>query len=184
MAVLAVDTRLWGKNRGLTRSYPLVCHLLDTAGVAGALWDLTLTDAARHRMAQRLGVPVEVCRRWLCLWAGLHDIGKITPSFQVMVPAVYEELADQPEYAHAAGAQAERLRHDAAGHWGLTQILAEWGYPQARMPSRSPHHQVAQLLGAIMAAFRARVGAEGAAEPGEIHAWSGRSGVGRHGAAC
>jgi CRISPR-associated endonuclease/helicase Cas3 len=147
MAVLAVDTRLWGKNRGLTRSYPLVCHLLDTAGVAGALWDLTLTDAARHRMAQRLGVPVEVCRRWLCLWAGLHDIGKITPPFQVMVPAVYEELADQPEYAHAAGAQAERLRHDAAGHWGLTQILAEWGYPQARMPSRSPHHQVAQLLG-------------------------------------
>lgn len=147
MAVPVVDARLWGKNKGLTRSYPVVCHLLDAAAVAGALWDLTLTVEARARTAERLGVPEEVCRQWLCLWAGLHDIGKVSPPFQAMVPEAYEVLAGDREYAHEPGAERERLRHDAAGHWALTQILADWGYPQARHPSRSPHHQVAQLLG-------------------------------------
>ncbi|MEU4093013.1 CRISPR-associated endonuclease Cas3'' [Streptomyces sp. NPDC026673] len=143
----AVDARLWGKSRGLPGSYPVVCHLLDTAAVAGALWDVTLTDEARDRVASQLGASVTACRQWLCLWAGLHDIGKISPPFQAMVPGVFKGLADDPTYQGAAGSEKERLRHDVAGHWALTQILAEWGYPQTRTPSRSPHHQVAQLLG-------------------------------------
>lgn len=147
MSVPTVDVRLWGKSKGLTRSYPVVCHLLDTAAVAGALWDVTLTDEARTRIARRLGVPVEVCRQWLSLWAGLHDIGKVSPPFQAMVPEAYKVLADDPAYAHKPGAERDKLRHDVAGHWALTQILADWGYPQVRIPSRSTHHQVAQLLG-------------------------------------
>ncbi|MER5910071.1 CRISPR-associated endonuclease Cas3'' [Streptomyces sp. NPDC001982] len=147
MTVPTVDVRLWGKHRGLTSSYPAICHLLDTAAVAGALWDVTLTDEARARTARRLGVSAEVCRQWLCLWAGLHDIGKVSPPFQAMVPEAYKALADDPAYVHKPGAERESLRHDAAGHWALTQILAEWNYPQARTPSQSPHHQVAQLLG-------------------------------------
>ncbi|WP_406515637.1 CRISPR-associated endonuclease Cas3'' [Streptomyces sp. NBC_00873] len=147
MPVSAVDVRLWGKSRGLTRSYPVICHLLDTAAAAGALWDMTLTDEAKAQVARRLGVSVEVCRQWLCLWAGLHDIGKISPPFQAMVPEAYKVLADNPAYVHKPGAERERLRHDVAGHWALTQILADWNYPQASPPSRSPHHQVAQLLG-------------------------------------
>lgn len=147
MAPTAVDARLWGKNRGLTGPYPVVCHLLDTAAVAGALWDVTLTDEARDRVAGRLGVSVTVCRQWLSLWAGLHDIGKISPPFQAMVPNVFKELKDDPAYGRVAGSEEEPLRHDVAGHWALTQVLADWGYPQARTPSRSPHHQVAQLLG-------------------------------------
>ncbi|WP_392750182.1 CRISPR-associated endonuclease Cas3'' [Streptomyces sp. LN590] len=147
MPVSAVDVRLWGKSRGLTRSYPVICHLLDTAAAAGALWDMTLTDEAKAQVAWRLGVPVGVCRQWLCLWAGLHDIGKISPPFQTMVPEAYKVVADNPAYVRRPGAERERLRHDVAGHWALTQILADWNYPQASPPSRSPHHQVAQLLG-------------------------------------
>ncbi|MFE2490061.1 CRISPR-associated helicase Cas3' [Streptomyces mirabilis] len=147
MAASAVDARLWGKARGLISSYPVICHLLDTAAVAGALWDMTLTEEARALTARRLGVSVEVCRQWLCLWAGLHDIGKISPPFQAMVPEIYKALADDPAYVHKPGSEREKLRHDVSGHWALTQILAEWGYAQARTPSQSPHHQVAQLLG-------------------------------------
>ncbi|MFD0169130.1 HD domain-containing protein [Streptomyces decoyicus] len=47
MSQPVVDGRFWGKERGLARRYPLICHLLDTAAVAGVLWDRVLTDAAR-----------------------------------------------------------------------------------------------------------------------------------------
>ncbi|MFF2651705.1 CRISPR-associated helicase Cas3' [Streptomyces sp. NPDC058045] len=147
MALSAVDVRLWGKSRGLTRPYPLVCHLLDTAVVAGALWDVTLTDGTRERLARQSGASVDVCRQWLCLWAGLHDLGKISPPFQAMVPDAYKSVTQDGRYSHTPGAETERLRHDVAGHWAMTQLLADWGYPQARTPSRSPHHQIAQLLG-------------------------------------
>ncbi|MFE1781291.1 CRISPR-associated helicase Cas3' [Streptomyces sp. NPDC059506] len=147
MTASAVDGRMWGKDKGLPRSYPLVCHLLDTAAVAGALWDAALTGPARARLAGRLGVPEEVCRQWLCLWAGLHDIGKITPPFQAMVPDAYRSLSLDPVYTHASGAERERLRHDVAGHWALAEIFAEWGYPQGRLMSRAVYQQVAQLLG-------------------------------------
>ncbi|MFF3663196.1 HD domain-containing protein [Streptomyces olivochromogenes] len=96
MAASAVDARLWGKARGLTTSCPVICHLLNTAADAGALWDMTLTEEARALTAQRLGVSVEACRQWLCLWAGLHDIGKISPPFQAMVPETYKALTDAP----------------------------------------------------------------------------------------
>jgi len=35
-----IDPRLWGKRRGLPGPYPVICHLIDTAAMAGALWDV------------------------------------------------------------------------------------------------------------------------------------------------
>jgi hypothetical protein len=39
---LAVDCRLWGKEKHLSHPYPVVCHLLDTAVVFAVLWDRLL----------------------------------------------------------------------------------------------------------------------------------------------
>lgn len=117
---------------------------------------MTLTDKAKAQVAWRLGVPVGVCRQWLCLWAGLHDIGKISPPFQAMVPEAYKVVADNPAYVRRPGAERERLRHDVAGHWALTQILADWNYPQASPP---PDLRIVRSLscwGAITAASTAR----------------------------
>lgn len=166
MAVSAVDARLWGKNKGLTRSYPLICHLLDTAATVGALWDATLTDEARDGIAGRLGVSAGTCRQWVCLWAGLHDIGKVSPPFQAMVPEAYKALCDRPEYAHAEGAERDRLRHDAAGHWALAQVLADWGYPQIRRPSGSASQQIAQMLGGHHGCFHRALEAKHLRAPG------------------
>ncbi|WP_367436116.1 CRISPR-associated helicase Cas3' [Streptomyces celluloflavus] len=143
----AVDARLWGKDKGLPRSYPVVCHLLDTAATAGALWDRTLTSSARERLAAAMGMSVERCRRLVCLWAGLHDVGKIIPPFQALVPQRYASLRGDASYAHLPGAERRAFRHDVATQWALAEIFESWGYPTSKPLRRSVHHQVAQLLG-------------------------------------
>ncbi|MEX2985740.1 CRISPR-associated helicase Cas3' [Streptomyces sp. C36] len=145
----SVDQRLWGKSDGLdghTR-YPLVCHLLDTGAIAGALWDRVLTDRARDRLAALVGVPVEVCRRLVCTWAGLHDLGKATPSFQALVTDAHRELAGDSVYRGGFDAMQGKLRHDVAAQWVLPEVFDLWGYPkEERRIAASAQHQIAQLL--------------------------------------
>ncbi|MEV4611066.1 CRISPR-associated helicase Cas3' [Kitasatospora sp. NPDC049258] len=140
---LALDARLWGKSRGLSREYPVVCHLLDTAAVVGVLWDDLVGPVMRRRVAQEMGLPEDACRRVICLWAGLHDIGKITASFQAQVPEAFAGVAADPAYVGSA----QGLRHEVATHWALPGLLAAWGYPQDELVRYSTSHQVAQLLG-------------------------------------
>ncbi|MFL1427485.1 MULTISPECIES: CRISPR-associated helicase Cas3' [unclassified Nocardiopsis] len=138
---------MWGKSKGLPVPYPLICHLSDVAAVAGALWDILLDERGQERIAHRLQVSRSSCRALVCFWAGLHDIGKISPLFQEKDPARYALLAQDPSYRIEKDLSHERLGHDAATHWALTTILAELGYPKGRPITRSPAHQVAQLLG-------------------------------------
>lgn len=140
-----LDVRLWGKRAGLPRAYPVVCHLLDTAAVAGALWDSVLGSGARRRIADEIGFPEAGARRLVAFWAGLHDIGKITPPFQMKVPEEFARIDADPLYADDAA--AEPLRHEAATHWSLVEFLGRCGYPDGKVMRRSAAHQVAQLLG-------------------------------------
>ncbi|MET7715618.1 CRISPR-associated endonuclease Cas3'' [Streptomyces sp. NPDC005407] len=147
-----IDTRLWGKFDGLEKPYPLVGHLLDTAMVAGAVWDAVLTAVQHGAIADALGVPVVEARRLVMFWAGLHDIGKILPQFQDMA------VQDRPEhcvflgeeaYAHDReyDSSAGKIRHEFATNRSLPQLLAGLGYPASGRPARLLLTQVAQLLG-------------------------------------
>ncbi len=144
-----IDARLWGKESGLPRSYPVICHLLDTAGVFGALWDVLLSDQVREKIARALGLSVADARRVLAFWAGLHDLGKITPPFQAQVPEAFAAVRSDPAYVFAPGAEQEReFRHEMATHWALAVLLGEAGYPGGGRAMRNAvSHQVAQLLG-------------------------------------
>ncbi|MGA5321609.1 CRISPR-associated helicase Cas3' [Streptomyces seoulensis] len=145
-----LDVRLWGKERGLPHPYPVMCHLLDSASVFGALWDALLSDRQRTRLATALGLDPDDARRTLSFWAGLHDLGKISPPFQAQVPQAFAELrGDTDAYAFAPGADGERsFRHEQATHWALTQLLSEVGYPgDFRRMRAAVSHQVAQMLG-------------------------------------
>lgn len=144
---LRPDVRMWGKERGLPTVYPLICHLLDTAAIAGGLWDIVLTPQIRERLAEQTGTTPSQCRELLCFWSGLHDIGKITPPFQAMAPEQYRQINRDVAYSAEPNAEQEQLRHDLASHWALTEIFAELGYPQDLPVARSTHHQLAQLLG-------------------------------------
>ncbi|AXI79816.1 CRISPR-associated helicase Cas3' [Peterkaempfera bronchialis] len=147
-----IDTRLWGKSAGLEKPYPLMGHLVDTAMVAGAVWDGALTVVQHAAVAEALGVAMAEARRLVMFWAGLHDIGKILPRFQDMAaqdrPAHCAFLSEET-YAHdrERDSQAEKIRHECATSRALPQLLAALGYPTAGRPARLLLTQVAQLLG-------------------------------------
>ncbi len=65
--------------------HPVLCHLIDVASVAEALWQEVLTSAARARIAARLGMSEAAAGCWVVFLAGIHDIGKISPAFQLQV---------------------------------------------------------------------------------------------------
>lgn len=77
--------QLWGKSAGLDAPYPVLAHMLDTAAIAAelleacprAVRDLVLepfVDAAEPAVAA-------------AAFAGAHDLGKVSPSFQALDPA-------------------------------------------------------------------------------------------------
>ena len=88
---------LWAKQpRGeplSTNYHPLLCHLIDVALVAQALWDRVLPAATRHWVTTSLqyhgdrAIEPEIgdaaTRAWLTWWAGVHDVGKASPPFQL-----------------------------------------------------------------------------------------------------
>ncbi|MBD0670758.1 CRISPR-associated helicase Cas3' [Streptomyces sp. CBMA156] len=151
------DTRLWGKSEGLPGPYPVICHLLDTAAVAGALWDAVLSERVRARIAEAVGAAEDEARVMVMLWAGLHDVGKISVHFQQQVAQEFAKLLEDPKLA-GDGSAAKRsgfLRHETATHWGLVEFFKQCGYPLRRPVRQSPAHQIAQLLGGHHGCFAA-----------------------------
>ncbi|CAM5646813.1 hypothetical protein STENM327S_06141 [Streptomyces tendae] len=76
-------SRLWGKSaaRNGGRTHLLLGHLLDTAAVAGAMWDQYVSAAFRRRLDQVNGGRGRAWFMWVC---GIHDCGKACPAFQAM----------------------------------------------------------------------------------------------------
>jgi|GEM_PF-849251 len=171
-ALRSVDARLWGKRDGLPGPYPVVCHLIDTAAIAGALWDVWIAGLGVLR-ADVLGERVAAHMRSLvCFWAGLHDIGKVSPSFQVLAGDLYQKLVTEAsEYEQDEAISG--LRHNEVTQWVLVEIFRALGYPAADSARRDVGHQIAQLLGGHHGRFCA------AMRRPELRAPRSRPGVGR-----
>jgi CRISPR-associated endonuclease/helicase Cas3 len=145
-----LDCRLWGKEKGLPRPYPVVCHMMDAAAVFSVLWDDLLEAELRSRIAAALGLSEGEARSVLAFWAGLHDLGKITPPFQAQVKEEFAKLRQDPAYAFARGAEREvDFRHEVATHWALAGLFADAGYPAGSGGRllKAVSHQIAQMLG-------------------------------------
>ena len=69
---------LWGKSDGGEGAcwLPLYMHMLDSAGIAGCLWDKWLPEGTRALFVQALGGDPCCARKLACFIAGIHDIGK------------------------------------------------------------------------------------------------------------
>jgi len=72
--------------------HPLICHLIDVATVARAIWTDILTPASRRAIAQDLGVSADGAGKLIGFWAGTHDIGKCCPAFQLQLPKAEERF--------------------------------------------------------------------------------------------
>ena len=114
---------LWAKaDRKTGRMHPLICHMLDVAEVALALWNEVLTDGIRKQFADALGLDTEATGRLLAFWAALHDLGKASPAFQRQVKPLEAALS-------AAGLPFPKLfsqeasPHGTISAWALEQVL-------------------------------------------------------------
>ncbi|GAB7188677.1 hypothetical protein ATKI12_8508 [Kitasatospora sp. Ki12] len=138
-----IDLCPWGKFCGrLNLPYPLLFHLLDTAAAALELWDRFLTPSQRKVIAEGLGVTRAQARRLVAFFAGLHDIGKLIPSFAACEPVAWAAVSDALQ--QDAG-RYERLGHERASmHLGV-HLLADLGY--AAGGNNTPSVRIAQIFG-------------------------------------
>ena len=125
---------IWGKTIALTGQeesyYPLLGHLLDTATVAGVLWDNWLRVGIRELIEKNLGAKA---RNLIQLAAGIHDLGKCSPIFQAQMlsaqrsrPEMRTLLESQgfdfPEILDNKGYRLNLLhRHEKLGLYSLTK---------------------------------------------------------------
>jgi len=81
----------WPKSRSETGFHPVACHLIDVATCFQAIWP-ALGPAYRQWLCDRLWLSDRAARNTLSYWVGLHDIGKISPAFQMLVPAATAQV--------------------------------------------------------------------------------------------
>jgi CRISPR-associated endonuclease/helicase Cas3 len=88
--------------------HPLLCHMVDVAVVARAMWRSVLSEAARRKIADAVGLPLNSAEVCITFLAALHDLGKASPAFQLRKESkhlhhLYEELGNPPKCeAHEA----------------------------------------------------------------------------------
>ena len=138
--------QLWGKSSdraGLPGGGPylLICHLLDTAGVARAVCDLLIPRPMRDCLAQACGSwDAWVAETVLC--AGAHDLGKATCRFQQQV------AGDCPAEIASADASAETPGlPDKANRHAYASGLLLWDHLLAGGAARCDARRVVQIVG-------------------------------------
>jgi CRISPR-associated endonuclease/helicase Cas3 len=123
--------RLWAKTDKRTgKTHPLICHMLDVAQVALALWNEVLTTSVRAQFAGALGLDEDGAGRLIAFWAGLHDLGKASPAFQrKWLPAESELSQAGLEFPQIFA--RESFAHGTASAYLLPKLLeTETGLPR------------------------------------------------------
>ncbi|MFD4611913.1 CRISPR-associated helicase Cas3' [Streptomyces sp. NPDC058440] len=155
----------WGKAGGGSVPHPLICHALDTAVVAEALMDVLLGPHCRDELEEAFG-PLGDPVGWVSVLSGLHDLGKLSPTFQ----GLREDVATQAMGAVAAadirrlvrwrGREARTDCHHGlltAVHW--LRILRSWGAVPAAARSIAwalgGHHGVIPMAASVRQAREA-----------------------------
>jgi CRISPR-associated endonuclease/helicase Cas3 len=123
--------RLWAKSDtgdgagGPPRPHLLLGHMLDSAEVAGVLWDSYLSESVRHLIRSVAGGSDTDARQLVRFLAGIHDLGKASPAFQIknadLASALREVTGEElcrPDPA------ASTWHHTLAGGAAIAQLLA------------------------------------------------------------
>lgn len=144
--------RLWGKSaaRHGGRTHLLLGHLLDTAAVAGLMWDHYLSLSFQRRLDEVSGGNGRAWLMWVC---GIHDCGKACPAFQAMDEAEAAPVrAAGLSWSWRAVRWGRKWRHDVAGAWMLVpRLRKEWGAEEAAWvwPLVAGHHGKFPALGSL-----------------------------------
>lgn len=127
---------LWGKSAKYGGGLPnlLLSHLLDTAAVAGLMWDGYLSPSLRDALDQLAGGDGRRFFMWAC---GIHDCGKATPAFQAVDDVGAARVRAAGLTWRSSALRNRRWRHDKAGGKVLRDVLGgvweaeavEWVWP-------------------------------------------------------
>ncbi|GAB1819620.1 CRISPR-associated helicase/endonuclease Cas3 [Herbidospora sp. RD11066] len=113
--------------------HPLICHAIDTAAVTELLFAKLLTSGM-VRDLKRAFAPVGDARVWVAIFAGLHDLGKLSPAFQALRRDLLVDWLDEP-MASRLRAMPDRKElgqrvdtpHGVLTAMHVQRILCQWG---------------------------------------------------------
>ena len=141
----------WAKldtDSGPPGYHPLLWHMTDVAMVARELWQSVLSPAQRNMLCEALGL--EGCRGAAGLWcaflAGLHDLGKASPAFQMQVEGARVEVAARLQRNGLRIPVQHRSSHASASHGTVTAATL----PDILASSFDLPKPLARWLGAIV----------------------------------
>jgi len=97
--------------------------MLDTAHVAGAIWDRILSQRGRDAL-RSCGLD----RNSLMLLAGLHDVGKASPGFQAKRPDLHHGWPAPLTHPQPLAAEGLRYRHELVSFRALWEWLTARGW--------------------------------------------------------
>ena len=123
----------WSRGKGIGSYHPVLCHLIDVAMATEALWRRALPGCWKERFASALNLEVAEAERCVVFWAGLHDLGKVCPGFQLQLyqanPIAHSLVVQRLRDAGLPWTQVEWIAHGAVSAKALREILPrEYGY--------------------------------------------------------
>lgn len=102
----------------------LVGHMIDAAQVAGALWDGHIADSVKQLVHHNLGGTPADARRLVQFLAGVHDLGKASPAFQIKSLNLAEQLRQATGVDLCTpGTAVASWHHTFAGGAAIKQLL-------------------------------------------------------------
>jgi len=87
--------KLWAKTdrSDQTRWHALPYHHIEVGAVAHVLWTDVIPLARKQEWADLLGVDIDFAGRWLGFITAIHDLGKVSITFQSLVAEQRERIA-------------------------------------------------------------------------------------------
>lgn len=121
------EVSFWAKTGRENDYLPLECHLDDVAAVAGRLFDVALTAAQRAWLADQIGATTPETRALVLFLAAAHDCGKLSPTFQGLVPELADRVLEPSLTLVPDDGLGPALRHDGISGVLLTEWLVTRG---------------------------------------------------------
>jgi len=172
--VMASETKpysvLWAKadKKDESKVHRLVYHLIDVGQVALAMWKQAIDTESKRQFCEWLGCDEETAGQTLAFLISLHDLGKASPSFQVKVKGMQDEIrkagfwlptnivkASQhgivttwalrtllQELLNQSKSSAKLLAQALGGHHGAWPVPAQWQTPQITSDDTGEKHSI------------------------------------------
>lgn len=109
----------------------LAQHSIDTALVAGKVWDEFLPDAVKNRISEGFNGDKDVARRTVMFLSGCHDVGKATPAFERQVYGATGDARLEDLERHGMVIPQSlgdgKLRHEISGYWAMVEWMTSQG---------------------------------------------------------